>query len=119
MARILLVDDEPLVRESVSLLLAADGHDVSVAPGGREALLEFSEGRFDLVITDLKMPVMRGDALAAEIKKKAPETPVILLTAHAEMLGDAPELSVYIDKIVHKPFRLEALRSAMDSVGRK
>ena len=71
------------------MLLEFDGHEVITASSGNEALALFGQGRFDLVITDYTMPVMKGDELARAIKARVPDQPVIMLTAHAEMMRTA------------------------------
>ena len=111
--RILVVDDEPFVCDTVKLLLAFDGHEVETAQSGKEALEKFAAAKFDLIITDYSMPEMRGDELGARIKALNPQQPVVLITAYAEMLrGDkAPVQGV--DCMVSKPFLLEHLREAI------
>jgi CheY-like chemotaxis protein len=79
--RILVVDDEPLVCESVAMLLAHDGHEVETAGSGEEALFKQGSAQFDVVITDFAMPGMKGDQLSAALKQRAPSLPVLLLTA--------------------------------------
>jgi CheY-like chemotaxis protein len=108
--RILLAEDQPEVRETVKLLLGMDGHAVTEAGDGREALASFKRGRFDLVITDYAMPVMRGDELAASIKQLAPEQPILMITGSVEKFG-LPQNSV--DALLQKPFLLEDLRQAV------
>src|ERR1051325_10635101 len=84
--KILVVDDEPFVCEAVKMMLAFDGHDVKTANSGKDALTMLEKEKFDLVITDFAMPVMKGDELAAAIKSKIPSQPVVMITAYAEML---------------------------------
>ena len=72
---ILLVEDDPAVRESIRLLLSIDRHTVTEAANGREALHIFTGSRYDLVITDYLMPEMLGDELAQNIKNLAPTQP--------------------------------------------
>src|SRR5688500_10039159 len=79
--RILVVDDEPLVCESVAMLLSYEGHDVQTAGSAEEALVKHKETEFDVVITDFSMPGMKGDELSRELKDRAPSKPVIMLTA--------------------------------------
>ena len=69
--RILLVDDEPGVRESFRMMLEIDDHIVTAASNGAEALDFFTKGQFDLVTTDFEMPVMKGNELAVRIKRLA------------------------------------------------
>ena len=78
--RILLADDNKAVRDAVSWFLEFMGFEVALAGNGIEALAVFIESSFDLVLTDLAMPVMDGLSLADQIKTRAPRTPVILLT---------------------------------------
>src|SRR5204862_3347653 len=84
--RILVVDDEPLVCDAVKMMLAFDGHDVSTANSAKEALAIYDKEKFDLVITDFAMPVMKGDALALAIRERNPNQKVLMITAYAEML---------------------------------
>src|SRR5215467_13614954 len=71
--RMLLVDDEPSVCDAIKRILAEDGHEVLTAASGADALLAYRVGQFDLLITDYEMPVMKGDKLAAAIKRLAPQ----------------------------------------------
>ena len=114
--RILVVDDEPFVCDAVKLMLEFDGHDVKTASNGKEALDMFQKGAFDVVITDWKMPAMSGDQLADEIKKLVPKQPVVMITAHAEMLQASDVSLKSIDAMVPKPFMLDDLRRAIAKV---
>jgi CheY-like chemotaxis protein len=78
--RILLVDDERLVRETIKLLLAQIGFTVVEANNGAEALGLFARERFDLVVTDYEMPFVKGNELAARIRRIAPLQPILMLT---------------------------------------
>ena len=110
---ILVVDDEPLVRYTVHMLLEDDGYIVDEAGSGDEALALFEPGKFDMVFTDYCMPGMKGDQLAAAIKKRSPKQPVVMITAFPEKLtcSDCPLGG--IDSFICKPFELETLRSAI------
>ena len=114
--RILVVDDEPFVCDAVKLMLEFDGHHVETASNGKEALKVFEKGKFDLVITDWKMPEMSGDHLADAIKKLVPEQPVVMITAHAEMLQTAHVSLKSVNAIIPKPFMLDDLRKAIADV---
>jgi len=72
---ILVVDDEPLVRQTVQMLLEDDGYVVDEAESGPQALAMFEPGKFDMVFTDYFMPDMKGDQLAAAIKNVHPNSP--------------------------------------------
>jgi CheY-like chemotaxis protein len=113
---VLVVDDQPVLRDLVGEMLAAEGHRVELACDGRSALEKFEMGQFDLVITDKAMPEMNGDQLAAAIKARAPQMPVLMLTGFGD--GDrCPEhLSEFVDRILTKPASIADLREAIDSV---
>src|ERR1051326_8470500 len=117
--KILVVDDEPFVCEAVKMMLAFDGHDVQTANSGKDALALLEKGKFDLIITDFAMPVMKGDELAAAIKGKAPGQPIVMITAYAEMLQTSGNPLTGVDAIISKPFLLDDLREAMAKVLRK
>ena len=110
---ILVVDDEPLVRQTVQMLLEDDGYIVDEAGSGDEALALFEPGKFDMVFTDYFMPEMKGDQLAAAIKKRSPKQPVVMITAFPEKLtcSDCPLGGV--DSFICKPFEADALRTAI------
>jgi signal transduction histidine kinase len=109
--RILVVDDEAPVRDTLAAVLAADGHEVTLAIDGSDGLRKFGAGRFDVVITDKAMPRMNGDQMAATIKTIAPETRIILLTGFGLFYDkkDFPD----IDVLASKPVRITALREAI------
>lgn len=111
---ILVVDDEPYVCDAVRMMLAFDGHQVETAGSGKDALALFAKGKYDLVITDYAMPAMKGDELAVAIKSLAPEQPIVLITAYAEMLKSDETPLTGVDFIVSKPFLLENLREAIE-----
>jgi CheY-like chemotaxis protein len=114
--RILVVDDEPFVCDAVRMMLAFDGHDVKTATNGKEALEILDKQSFDLIITDYAMPSMKGDELAAAIKQRSPEQPVVMITAYAEMLQSSGNPLKGVDWIISKPFLLENLREAIAKV---
>src|ERR1700690_2076184 len=111
---ILEVDDESLVRRSVHILLQGEGHLVEMARRGAEARALFEPGKFDMIFIDYLMPEMKGDALAAAIKKRAPQQPVVMLTAFIEKF-QSPDCPLGgVDSFIGKPFELAALRAAID-----
>src|SRR5579859_248180 len=114
--RILVVDDEPFVCDAVKLMLAFDGHQVETVNSAQEALAIFGQRPFDIVITDFAMPVMKGDELAAAIKARNPNQPVIMITAYAEMLQSSGNPLKGVDCVISKPFLLENLREAITKV---
>jgi CheY-like chemotaxis protein len=106
--RILVVDDEPGIQQSLGMLLTFDGHKVQTAGSGEEALAKFNPQDFDLVITDFSMSGMKGDELAAAVKKLAPKMPILLLTAFPPALKPPA-----VDLVVTKPFYVATLREAL------
>lgn len=111
--RILVVEDEPLVREVVSVYLTEDNHQVETAENGREGLEKFRACQYDLVLTDRAMPEMNGDQLAVEIKAIKPDQPVVLLTGFGDLMTGAGEKPDGVDVVVSKPFTLSTLREAI------
>lgn len=114
--KILVVDDEPFVCDAVKMMLTFDGHEVRTANSGKEALAVLAKERFDLVITDFAMPVMKGDELAGAVKALNPEQPVIMITAYAEMLQSSGNPLSGVDRLISKPFLLDDLREAIARV---
>ena len=82
--RVLAVDDNAELRRLISLYLRRHGYEVSLAENGLQAWRMFRRAPYDLVITDLQMPVMDGAALLARIKALSPETPVVIVTGAIE-----------------------------------
>ncbi|HTV39984.1 MAG TPA: response regulator [Candidatus Sulfotelmatobacter sp.] len=110
---ILVVDDEPLVCRSVQLLLEAEGYIVEQAQNGAEALAMFEPNKFDMVFTDYLMPKMKGDKLAAAIKRISPEQPIVMITAFPEKLQSSDCPLGGVDSFICKPFDLANLQTAI------
>ena len=100
--RVLLVEDDPLVREVVTEYLRRDEHEVSTAVNGAEALERYAQGGFDLVVTDLALDQMNGERLAEEIKRQG-STPVILLTGFADTMLAGGRKPDSVDVMLRKP----------------
>jgi DNA-binding response OmpR family regulator len=114
--RVLIADDEPMVREVIQLYLAEDGHMAETAEDGGAALEKFRAGAYDLVLTDRAMPELSGDQLAAEVKALRPEVPVILLTGFGDLMNAEGEKPAGVDAVVSKPFTMASLRAAVNEV---
>ena len=108
--RILLVDDQPKVRETIKMLLEFDEHLVVEAANGPEALDQFMGEHFDLVVTDYAMPGMRGDELAKVIKQNLPSQPILLVTGSGALSSATAD---HVDGVLNKPFMLEDLRRSL------
>jgi CheY-like chemotaxis protein len=115
-ARILIVDDEAMIRQSITLLLEHDGHQVFPVDGGAAALAQLRQRKFDLVITDFSMPGMHGDELVARIRELVPTQPIIMATAFVEEFRTFGEASAHVDGLLLKPFSLKELREALEQV---
>jgi signal transduction histidine kinase/ActR/RegA family two-component response regulator len=114
--RVLLVEDEPQVRDIEAEYLRGDGHYVETAEDGRQALERFARGRFDVVVADRAMPVMNGDQMTAAIKQQSPKTPVLMVTGFADMPVEGIETAKQPNLILRKPITQTALRQAIDRV---
>ena len=110
MKRILLVDDEPAVLQSLRILLTSDGYEVETAWSSKEAWDMVNQDNFDLVVTDFNLPGMKGDELAARIKEHWPEIPVMMLTASAETLRASGRALPGVDVLMGMPFDLIEFR---------
>ncbi len=115
MARILVVDDEEAVRALIARGLALDGHDVSMAADGAEAMdvLIEHDGVFDLVLSDIRMPLMDGIAMALAAKRDFPDLTILLMTGYAEQRERAKSLENIVVDVLTKPFGLAELRSTV------
>lgn len=115
MARVLVAEDDPAVREFVRRALVHGGHDVATANDGLDALhlLDDSES-FDLLITDIVMPGMDGIALALKVSKDFPDTAILMMTGFAAERQRAHNLEELIHEVVAKPFSLKQICDAAD-----
>ncbi len=118
--RILVVDDDPTLRQSLRNILESDGHSVRVACGGREGIDEFAAARsgptpFDVVITDLGMPNIDGLRVATGVKALASSLPVILLTGWGQRLIEEEGPPPNVDYVLGKPPKVRDLREALRS----
>jgi len=114
--RVLLVEDEPALRQILVSYLRIDHHQVMATADGREALQVFRAGEYDLVLTDRAMPNFGGDQLAVEIKRLSPSTPVIMLTGLGDLMRELDERPPGVDLVIGKPIGLAGLRTAVASV---
>jgi CheY-like chemotaxis protein len=110
---ILVVDNEPLVSESIQMLLGDDDYIVQQVESGYLALAMFAEGRYDMIFTDYCMPEMRGDKFAAAIKRMCPTQPIVMITAFPEKLQTSANALGGVDSFICKPFDAEVLRTAL------
>jgi two-component system, cell cycle response regulator CpdR len=118
MARILVVDDEEPIRILVARGLSLDGHECMMAGDGGEALdvLIAESGRFDLMLTDIRMPMMDGIALALAAKRDFPALIIMLMTGYADQRERARSLDTIVAEVMTKPFTLAELREKVSDI---
>jgi DNA-binding NtrC family response regulator len=116
MARILVAEDEDSLRSLVARALSLDGHDVTTAQDGAEALevLTSDSGRFELLLTDIRMPVMDGIALALAAARVDPRLSILMMTGYADQRERASDLEAVVHDVVEKPFSLGIIRTAVN-----
>lgn len=117
--RVLLVDDDPLILDSIAEVLSFDGHDVAVASSGRAALDCFSAALdsdvpFQVVVTDLGMPVINGIQVANGIRALSGTVRIILLTGWGERAREEKDFPTAVNCLLGKPVRIHELRAALD-----
>jgi DNA-binding response OmpR family regulator len=117
-AKILVVDDEPNIREVVSLYLRRDGHSVSTAADGEEALMLYRQTEPDLVVLDLMLPKVSGIEVCRRIQSDR-RVPVIMLTAKGEEEDRIIGLGIGADDYVVKPFSPRELAARVEAVLRR
>jgi two-component system cell cycle response regulator CpdR len=115
MARVLIADDEDSMRKLVARAITLDGHEAIAAQDGAEALeiLVREEGGFDLLLTDIQMPVMDGIALALSAARDFPQMTILLMTGFAEQRERASNLDAIVHDVITKPFSVADIRTAV------
>jgi len=116
MARILVAEDEEALRSLLVRALRQDGHEVLTANDGAEALdvLTREKGDFELLLTDIRMPVMDGIALALAAARDHPAVTILLMTGYADQRERAHGLDALIHDVITKPFSLGTMRLAVE-----
>jgi PAS domain S-box-containing protein len=122
--RILIVDDDQILLNSLRDALQSEGHAVVIAAGGQSGVDAFTAARdkgevFDVVITDLGMPYVDGRKVAAAIKSASPKTPIILLTGWGQRLSIEGDVPPHVDRVLSKPPKLLQLRRALAELTQK
>jgi two-component system response regulator MtrA len=107
-ARVLLVEDDPSIRETTALGLGAAGFGVTTAGDGREALLRFRQEPYDLIVLDLMLPELDGYEVCREIRRTS-RVPIVMLSARSDTVDIVVGLELGADDYVTKPFELPEL----------
>jgi len=115
MARVLIADDEESMRVLTARAIGMDGHTIVTAQDGAEALdiLQREDGAFDLLLTDIQMPVMDGIALALTAARDFPRITILLMTGYADQRERASNLDAIAHDVITKPFSVAAIRAAV------
>jgi len=115
MARILIAEDEYMLCDMCARALATEGHEVQTARDGSEALdlLKGNGARFDLLLTDVRMPKMDGIALSLAAARDFPELTILLMTGYADQRERAHGLDALVHDVLAKPFTLASLCGAV------
>jgi len=116
MPRVLIAEDDEPIRAMIARALLENGHDVVTANNGAAALeiLARERGRFDLLLTDITMPVMDGVALALATGRDYPDVTILLMTGYADQRERAHDLDALVHDVITKPLSVATIRSAVD-----
>ncbi|MCP5107994.1 MAG: sigma-54-dependent Fis family transcriptional regulator [bacterium] len=112
--KILIIDDDPSIRNMLAIVLKKSGYEVTSTESGKSALERLRKETFDLVISDIKMPDISGIELLKKIKTINPEIPVILITAFASANDAVEAMKLGAEDYVTKPFNLDELKIVID-----
>jgi DNA-binding NtrC family response regulator len=115
-ASILVVDDEENAREGLSKILSKEGYRVETAANGKEAIDSLKRQRYDLVITDMRMPLMDGFEVLREIKKMDENIGVIMITAYGEVESYLEAMNMGAFEYINKPVRVNELKRVITKV---
>jgi DNA-binding NtrC family response regulator len=116
LAAILVVDDEENAREGLSKILTKEGYNVEMAANGREAIDTLKRLSFDLVITDMRMPLMDGFEVLREIKKMDESIGVIMITAYGEVESYLEAMNMGAFEYINKPVRVNELKRVITKI---
>ncbi|HEY7650289.1 MAG TPA: ATP-binding protein, partial [Methylomirabilota bacterium] len=110
-APVLVIDDEPGVRDVIATTLRREGYRVTTCASGRDGIARFDAQPFDLVVTDLGMPGLTGWDVASHVKQRSPKTPVVLVTGWGDRMTADEVQARGVDFLVSKPFALDDIRA--------
>jgi CheY-like chemotaxis protein len=114
--KVLIVDDDPVVRKSFDRVLSGKGYAVITAENGEEALHKLAEEKYDAVYTDIRMPGMSGLEVAEEIKARQPWTPVVIITGYGTDDAEARAKAAGVANFLHKPLSPEVIEGSARTV---
>jgi CheY-like chemotaxis protein len=114
MAKILIAENELALREFIARGLIQRGYDVALAQAGSDAVDLLKKQKFDLLLTDIDMPIMDGIALALLVGKDYPKTRIVIMSGHEHQLERAQGLNALVFKVVSKPFTIAAICTVVE-----
>ncbi len=117
--KVLIVEDDAAIREALREAITTDGHDATCATDGGQAVRLFGEGKFDLVLLDLMLPVLSGYDVCRKIREKNRTVPIIMLTAKGEEIDKVLGLELGADDYVTKPFGLREILARVHAAFRR
>ena len=115
--KVLVVDDDPVVRKSFDRVLTSKGYAVITAESGEEALRKLNQEKYDIVYTDIRMPGMSGLDVAEQVKARQPWTPVVIITGYGTEAAESRAKAAGVSSFMHKPLSPEMIEgSARDAM---
>ena len=111
--KVLVVDDDPVVRKSFDRVLSGKGYAVITAESGEEALHKLDEERYDIVYSDVRMPGMSGLEVAENVKARRPWTPVVIITGYGTEAAEARAKAAGVSSFLHKPLSPEMIEDSI------
>src|SRR5476651_638637 len=118
-AHILIAEDAAPIRQGLQATLESEGHTVTAAANGAQALKLFPQGKFDLVILDIMMPQMSGYDVCRELRARGARVPVLFLTAKSEEIDKVVGFKLGADDYVTKPFGVHELLARVEALLRR
>jgi len=116
MAKILIAENELALREFIARGLEQRRHKVTMAQDGSEAIEHLKKAKFDLLLTDIDMPIMDGIALALAAGRDYPKMKIIIMSGHEHQIERAHGLSDLVYRVVSKPFTIAGICATVDDV---
>ena len=115
-ARVLVIEDEPLIQETFADMLDLGGHHITLADTGEDGVRMFKEGEFDVVFTDITLPGMSGWDVATAVKLMSEDTPVIAVTGWGAGINQSDIVNGAVDDVLPKPFDIDRVLELVESL---
>lgn len=115
-ARVLVIEDEPLIQETLADMLDLDGHHITLADTGEDGVRLFKEGEFDIVFTDITLPGISGWEVATAVKSMSQDTTVIAVTGWGPGIKRSDIVDGAVDQVLPKPFDIDRVLDLVASI---